>query len=160
MNEQKYEVEITRGNGGKGYCFGVEVKSNRAIFIHVTDVDEHKELRTGDRVECRIDWNPGGRGPRAFQVKLLKSPDRAPAKNPEIPYETQPIVSEPAKVVAIGGQGIATPLAAKSLAFNSARTTKRAPTPQAKAILSGDEQNIRPRGTTPPSKLNDEGGAQ
>jgi hypothetical protein len=37
-------------------------------------------------------------------------------------------------------------IAAKSLSFNHT-VAKRAPTPRAKAILSGDEQNVRPRGS-------------
>jgi len=89
--------------------------------------------------------------------------------NPEIPYETQPIVpagAAPAPVVSAPIKPAPEPMpvkvvahsapnptagraiAARSLSFNHARV-KSASTPQGKALLQSDEQNLRLRGSKP-----------
>jgi cold shock CspA family protein len=67
--------------GSKGFGFLTDSETSKRLFFHVSDVEDGKELRAGDRVEYQEALYP--KGPRAIQVNPVKSPDRAPV-SPEV----------------------------------------------------------------------------
>jgi cold shock CspA family protein len=154
--------------GDRSFGYLRDSRTGLDTWFHKTDViGDIKQLANGAKVRYDIDEYEikGQQRKKAVKIEIVSSV--APAKNPEYEYvesapasKPAPIQPEPVKVFAVGGQGTATPTAARSLAFDSARTTKRTATPKAVAILADDNPTIRVRGSQPKLPPTDSNGGE
>jgi cold shock protein len=76
-NEGSTEGTVRMFNTARGYGF-ITSDTGSNLFFHVTDVVDAAlvGITEGDRV--RFNWAVGPRGPRAFNVRKVDAPSKAP----------------------------------------------------------------------------------
>jgi cold shock CspA family protein len=67
--------------GAHGFWFLADDESRDSVFVHISQVENHKWLHLGDRVSFELGTNPKSGRPWATNVKIVWA---APISKPEL----------------------------------------------------------------------------